>query len=306
MGYDPGIFSYGSLAKAAALPALSVDKTEPFQKVGSEDFETVVERLRTAAKLGQIYGLDASQINRLKVDARVVRNGLADVLADRHPKTAVSLSDEEIRHVREFLKPFDDVFTLNYDMLLYWAITRPSLISGVAARDGFGPFEDEIVWQKRLPQHVHFLHGALHLFVEDRKLKKLNFKQHGPMLSEVKRPINIDKYPLIVTEGSSAEKKARIDRSAYLSTTLERFEAISSALFIHGVSMSPNDNHIFEKIESEKSKIQALYVGVHGSQTSESSEALMRRVMLMQKRRRQTGKKLKTRFYDAESAHVWR
>lgn len=305
MAYDPGIFSYGSLAKAAALPSLSVDKAKLFQKVGSEDFETVVERLRTAARLGQIYGLDTSQTDRLKADARIVRNGLADVLSERHPQTSASLSDDAVRQVRKFLKPFDDVFTLNYDMLLYWAITRPDLGPRVVSRDGFGSLEEEIVWQKRLPQHVHFLHGALHLFVEDRKLKKLNYRQHGPMLLEVRRRIKKDKYPLIVTEGTSAEKKARIRRSAYLRTTLKRFEAINGALFIHGVSMSPNDNHIFETIESEESKVKAVYVGVHGSPTSETSAALMRRVKLMQDRRRETGNKLRTQFYDARSAHVW-
>ena len=304
--FDP-LFSYVSLMKAAELPKLSVDKEALFAAVDSTIFEVVVERLRTAAWLELLYGGSEDRAERFREDALVVRKGLADVIAALHPNSSQTPSPDEMAHAREFLHPFDEVFTLNYDMLLYWVIMSDSRVPAIPRNDGFQRVGKTMKWEPQASQDVHFLHGALHLHREDGCLFKLNRKQHGPIIRAIRQRLRADKYPLIVTEGSCEEKAGYIRRNSYLRDAHRRFAECDGALFMHGVSISPNDDHIFEKIERPESRIEALYVGIHGGVGGATAESVFRRVEFMRHRRRENGgAKLRTRFYDSASAHVWR
>lgn len=173
--YDPMTFRYESLAAEAKLPGLSVAKEELFDRLGTDNFELIIERLRAAAALETTYQFGVEVAERMESDARVVRNGLADVIAARHPDRASVLTSDEIMHARTFLSPFKNIFTLSYDLLLYWVVNAVDTNSiPVPRADGFEwpsfKSRDVLVWKSRpgSPQRIHFLHGALHLFVTTR------------------------------------------------------------------------------------------------------------------------------------------
>jgi hypothetical protein len=314
MAFDHSIFAYESLADEAVLSGLSVDKAQLFDDLGSSNFEVVIEMLRAAASLQELYGGDRDLARRQTKDARIIRNGLADVLAERHPDSAGRLSDDEVRHARTFLHPFRKIFSLNYDLLLYWVVNRELIDAPwVPKRDGFewptGTDKSRLIWKPKptYSQQVFFLHGALHLFVEEHRLTKLKFGYTGTLVDALRARLNAGEYPLVITEGNRAEKEVRIEKSAYLRTGLKRFGEVEGALFVHGVSMSRNDGHILEAIESESSGIEIVYVGVHGDPNSDRAKALIERANDLKSRRRAAGgRRLRVRFYDAESAHVWR
>lgn len=304
--YSP-VFAYGSLMEGARLPRLSVDKGKLFEVVGSADFETVVERLRTAAKLASLYGAKKRLARRLKADARVVRAGLVNAIAELHPGSAQDLTHDEVVHARQFLHHFEDVFSLNYDLLLYWVVNSGGGTLRVPRQDGFGWDGGGLRWSSNRTQRLHFLHGAIHLFVEDRRLSKIRYAQHGRIVDELRARLSLEVDPLIITEGKREEKEQRIRESAYLRTAHSRLKGVDGALFIHGVSMDPNDDHIFEHIESEDSRITRLYVGIHGDPSSTGARRIIRRVEHMCDRRHERGgAKLRVKFYRAESAGVWR
>jgi hypothetical protein len=312
--YDSQVFSYGSLAEEASLNGLSVPKDELFDGLHSQNFEVVVDKLNAAASIQEIYGGDTAVAARMAADAVIVRNGLADVLANRHPRNALTLDDDEVLHAREFLTHFLSIYTLSYDLLLYWVVNRGDLGPFVRRRDGFEyPNRNDrsrLIW-KRKPtqgeQRVFFLHGALHLFVQDRKLTKLSYNSHGSLVAELRNRLNSGHYPLVVTEGRREEKEARIERSAYLRTALRRFGALSGALFIHGVSLSTNDDHVLELIETESSNVTALYVGVHGDPRTAPARLVVDRAKEMRAHRLASGgRALRLRFYDSSTARAWR
>lgn len=312
--YDNALFCYESLANEAALDGLSVPKAELFDQLGTRDFESVIEKLRVAASLHELYGGSSGDADRMRHDAAVVRRGLADVLATRHPDTAFNLTDSEVLHARTFLSHFEHLYSLNYDLLLYWVSIRKGLGPSVSKTDGFAyPQPDDhscLVWKSRLnrkPQRVHFLHGALHLFVSGNDLTKLRFKDHGSLVFELRKRLAAGEYPLLVTEGTRAEKEERIARSPYLSTAHRRFGATEGALFLHGFSLSPNDNHVLERIESRASDVTALYVGIHGAVDSRPAREVIARAQEIKRNRAQNeGRRLTVRFYSSSSAHVWR
>lgn len=315
MAYNPQVFGYDSLAKEARLTGLSVQKSELFEQLGSTNFEVIIEMLTASAKMQRLYCAVEGCARAMEADATTLRRGLAEVLADRHPGNNFALTDEEIRHARTFLSNFRQLFTLSYDLLLYWAVNRADVGPRVPMTDGFEyatvDQRDDLIWKANPTQgrqRVFFLHGALHLFVdEDKRVHKLSWGEHGSLVPEIRRRLDRGMYPLIVTEGRREEKEARIDRSAYLRTAHRRFANIEGALFVHGVSMSPNDDHIFEPVADEQSRIVALYVGVRGSINSANGRELARRAEgIADERKAAGGKKLEVEFYDADSAHVWR
>jgi hypothetical protein len=311
--YAPTVFAYESLADEAELPALSVDKDALFAALGSSNFEVVIDKLRAAATLQGLYGGETDLADALAADAVVVRNGLADVLMARHPASAGLLSDDEVLHARTFLSHFSRIFTLSYDLLLYWVVNRPTPGTRVPKADGFEwpSWKDNsvLIWKSKpnvSRQRVFFLHGALHYFVEERKVHKMSYG-NGPLVAGLRRRLTRGQYPLVVTEGTRDEKEARIDRSAYLRTGLRRFGELGGAVFIHGVSMSPNDDHVLELLETDSSEVDAIYVGIHGSPRSAGARTLMARAEAIKANREANGgRALRVKFYDTASAQVWR
>ena len=310
--YNSTIFDYDSLAEEAGLENLSVGKAELFEALGSSNFEVVIERLRAAATLQELYGGNARLAAKYRGDAKVVRNGLADVLAARHPATSLALTVDEVEHARTFLSHFRRIFTLSYDLLLYWLMNRPEG-PRIQRSDGFewptAQRSTTFVWKPKpsRAQRVFFLHGALHMFRRDGRLEKLTYWSGGPLVDGLRERLEAGEYPLIVTEGTSLEKESRIDRSPYLRTSLRRFGESDGALFIHGMSLSSNDDHILERIEADTSKIDALYVGIHGDSDGAGAKKVVARAQEVKDRRKKNGgRSLRLRFYRSESANVWR
>lgn len=313
--YAPAVFSYGSLVREATFPRLSITKEELFETLSSQDFEVVVDKLHAAADLQSLYGGRASVARALRQDARIVRNGLATAVSRRHPDCANALSDEEVAHARRFLANFTQVYTLNYDLLLYWAVNRTQVAPPTPMRDGFGRHgsasQGPLVWNARsTDQEIFYLHGALHLYAQrlrdDRRRHVVKVSTPGRLMPELRRRLDAAQNPLIITEGSRAEKESRIERSAYLRSAHRRFARVEGALFIHGASLGQNDDHLWDAIAQPDSRVRRLYVGVHSPGSAEALTVAERARAIVARRAASGGKRLRLRFYDAASAAVWR
>jgi predicted NBD/HSP70 family sugar kinase len=313
--WKPDVFRYTSLYDEADLNGLSTSKDALFGALGTHDFERVVEHLKTAADLAELYEAGDPELSGvMRADAQVVRRGLADVLAARHPHHSNELTFAESESARAFLVHFGRIFTVNYDLLLYWVLNA---VDGSAhsprREDGFewptanGP--RYLVWKRsaaKRGQRVFYLHGAFHLYVEDKRLRKLGFRD-GRLMEQVRERLLEGRYPLVVTEGRSDEKLDRIERSAYLTYAHGALEELTGTLFIHGMSLSPNDDHILAKLESKDSQVETLFVGIHGDELSHGAQEVITRARLIKRRREDAGgRRLELHFYDSSSAQVWR
>ena len=226
----------------------------------------------------------------------------------------MALTDDEVQHAGTFLANFDAIYTVNYDLLLYWVVNR-TMVASVPKRDGFEwptwhP-SDRLIWKSKPSgdeQQVFYLHGALHLFRDDDgKLIKLSSIEHGRLISELRRRLNDGKYPRVVTEGKREEKETRIEKSPYLRTMKRRFGDITGALFIHGMSLHENDDHLLELIEVAESSVAGLYVGIHDDPSTRAAQRIVRRARRIKDQRAENGGiPLRLRFYDTKTANVWR
>jgi hypothetical protein len=316
----PDLFAYGRLFDETDFGMLSIEAEALFAISGTSDFERAIEALRIAGRVLDLYpDADDDLISRITADAEALRAALAQVLASRHPDNVGLIADPEYANARAFLSHFNgSVYTVNYDLLLYWTLLQ-DLEPEVSNDDGFradaeDPDAEWVIWDGYAghSQRVHYLHGGLHLYDAGNVLKKITWARTGvPLIDQIRAALDRNDYPLVVTEGASDEKLAKIEHSPYLHRGLKSLQSNSGTIFIHGHSLAENDEHILARIE--RSKMEFAYVSLHGDPDSEANQAIRHRAELMVQRREaieaqkqeRWRKRLEVKFYDADSAAVW-
>lgn len=312
IAWRPDKFSYTSLYQEARIADIVPTKEDLFGTLGTYDFERVMEHLSTASQIVALYGAGEPLRQRMEDDAKTVRRALADVISEIHPDQRNLLTDDECEHAREFFANFNSVFTLNYDLLLYWVLLRDNSAYKLDFKDGFQwptyEVRDDLVWKIHVAeaeQNVFYLHGALHYFAEEGWVHKLHYGR-DPLVAQVSDRILRGDYPLFVSEGTSVEKAARIEASEYLRFCRNSLSHLQGTLFIHGASLGDNDDHIWHVLESRDSKLEALWVSVHGAPEDEPAQQVMQRARLIATRRRSNGgRALRVGFYGADSVSLW-
>lgn len=308
----PAAFNYGTLLDEATFNGAHGDIRAVFELLGTADFERVIELLRLAGALADSYGPGSDLGDKLRHDAATVREALAVTLAARHPDLPYDIALSEYNAVRTFLQSFRKIYTLNYDMLLYWAVMQ-DLEPDVPTNDGFtngnDPEADYVVWEPYLDyreQRLFFLHGGLHLYDTGHEISKITWSRTGtPLVDQIRDALATGRYPLIVTEGNSQEKEAKILHNAYLNHAIRSFAKIQKTLFIHGHSLATNDQHIFRRIE--EGLLDKLYVSLYGDPASANNQEVIARGLQLSTNRTDLNPRrpLEVAFYDAKSAHVW-
>jgi hypothetical protein len=312
IAYDPESFSYGRLLDEADFSALSIDACAVFEAFGTADFERIIEVLRTAAIMLRVYAAsDPALADRIAADAERLKDALAEVLARRHPDNVGSLQATSYEHARVFLNHFERIYTVNYDLLLYWT-TMQDMEPSMPRNDGFmesedSPGADYVAWQPMVTytaQRIFYLHGALHLFDAGTELRKLTWTRTGvALVDQIRGALTKNIYPLVVTEGSTEEKYEKILHSAYLNHAMRSFSSIQGCLFVYGLSLTPNDQHVLRRIEDGKSS--ALFVGLYGDPDGVGNRKIVERANHLAVSRDSLCP-LAVHFFDAASAEVWR
>jgi hypothetical protein len=310
------IFSYDSLFETADFKKLSKHAKQTFEALETTDFEFVMRSLNTASALIKLYedNSDNELAQTLAEDADKLRKVLVETIAAHHPSMPSDITDDEYLACRTFLDKFDKIYTLNYDLLLYWANMK-ALQGDKRRDDGFrDPYfgepedyveEDYVEWSN--PDHkqdIHYLHGALHLFYQGPSLQKYCWRRTGVrLLEQIDTALKKGFFPLIVSEGSSDQKFERVQRSNYLGHNYRSLGKITGSLFIYGHSLAENDTHILEQLR-KNTKLTNLYVSVYGSLTDKGNQSILQTAGALATGRPKT-KPLTIAFYCAKSAHVW-
>jgi Domain of unknown function (DUF4917) len=313
----PDIFTYGSLYENADFSD-APRVPELFEALGTKDFEIVIRYLQDAAKVVEVYRPELRRLAaRLRQDAAAIKHALVSAVAKRHPDRPFDVSASQYAACRAFLHRFNHIFTLNYDVLLYWALMQTEVDKlALLPDDGFRhPEEDPdlpyVSWQQSHSATVYYLHGALHLFDQGTDIIKYTWsKTDKAIVDQIRGALDEDKFPLFVSEGTSASKRERILHNAYLHKALRSFESCcktpANAIVIFGHSLAVTDNHIIRCIAA--GGVANLLVGLYGDPKSSGNGAVIKNAKtLVDLREEKRGKRfpLSITFYDAATAKVW-
>lgn len=310
----PDIFTYGTLLERASESGrLTKELRGVFDQFGTTDFEHVMEALRNAADLVDLYEPEAKSLSkRLRADAGAIGAVLAETIAESHPERPYDITSEQYASCKRFLANFasGNVYTLNYDLLLYWTLMQDEVKPDLDSDDGFrDPVEkstEYVVWEVSNSDHqsIFYLHGALHLFDAGHELKKFTWsKTEVALVDQIRTSLANREYPLVVTEGTSDQKLDRIQHSSFLGRAQRSFGSIGGSLFIYGHSLAENDEHLL-KLIAAKQATKKLFVGVYGDPTSADAQRIIQRAERFASDRPER-RPLEVHFFDASSAHVW-
>ncbi|SRR5713101_5003737 len=304
------IFSYGALFDQANFEGLSPAARNAFAALHTTDFEVVIRALKQAALLAALYLQDNPQLaERLNADADGLRELLAKTIAASHPDRPSDIPAAQYAACRTFLCNFKRIYTVNYDLLLYWALMQEEIEPQLEFDDGFrepedGP-ADYVTWdvQKTDKQNIFYLHGGLHIFDAQHELQKFTWCNTGiALIDQIREALETNRFPLFVAEGSHESKLDRIQHSGFLNRAYRSFAAIGGSLFVFGLSFGVPDEHILRLLD--RGKVKQAFISLHGDPNSEGNGRIVERAELMSIRR-STKNPLTVEFFDANSAHPW-
>jgi hypothetical protein len=312
MAWRATVFSYASLREQADFSAIH-DPEALFQAAESNDFEIVIRGLQQSARFLEVYRPEeTATAARMRADAEELKAILVRAIAENHPELPTAVTPEAYAACRAFLSSFDRIYTLNYDLLLYWALMQDAVDTrNIRCDDGFrnpdnGDDADYVAWEDYKSANVHFLHGALHIFDSGIELQKYTWLRTGiPLIEQIRAALSRDLFPLFVAEGDSSMKRERINHSAYLHKALRSFSEISGDLFIYGHSLAASDEHILRRIE--RGRVRRAYISIYGDPGTPTNRQIIERGRLMADRRAALSRRnsLEVKFFDAASAQVW-
>ena len=219
---------------------------------------------------------------------------MIQVISRTHPLRSSNVTTAQYESAKPFLAQFDNIFTLNYDLLLYWIVNKFDIIpEGYFSDDGFRG----TTWENVNSQNVFFLHGGLHIYDTGTTIRKHVFRGDADVsiVDQVRDNLNQGKFPIFVSEPTHQKKLSRIEHNPYLNTCYKALKRLGGSLFIHGHSMAENDKHVFDQIN--KSNIDKVFISIFGdehSQTNRDTMANARRFI-----------NADIEFYDAATTPIW-
>ena len=309
IAYDRSIFNYKALFDSADFSKRKELK-KLFEEMNTKDFELVIKTLLDSINVVHAFFPDRKDdVSAYSDSAEWLKKQLVEVLTNNHPDKSISVDELKYSSCKKFLEHFVSFYTLNYDLLLYW--TFMNFYKELKPQDGFGDSDDDyVVWDDSNENNTYYLHGALHLFDDGSRIKKITFNRTGISLREqVEQSLKRNEFPIFVSEGTSEQKLEKIMHNAYLHKCLRSLKSISGTLFIYGMSFSENDQHIINAIV--ESKVTDIYVSIYGNPNDDLNRKIIDRVSLLVEKRAERNSKyggensLNTNFYNAESAQVW-
>ena len=117
MAVDP-CFGYESLLEEAEdVSLITADVRTIFDYLDTKDFELVMRMVRHAYHVNQALGIDEAQTTKAYSD---IREALVASVRNIHPSYDDVTAALPAMH--RFMRCFDTVLSLNYDLMVYWSM----------------------------------------------------------------------------------------------------------------------------------------------------------------------------------------
>lgn len=244
-------FDYGSLYKVACSDLddpLTTEAQALFDEFSTTNFEYILASLKVAGQVCEAAGIDADELPDLYEE---VQRALFDAIGLVHVDWT-TVAPRSLRRTRKELVRYGNVFSTNYDLLVYWALLDhgdPDDFRDFFWNPGnlFDATNTE-VWGN--PTLIYYLHGGLHLrrTVDGGSLKQT--ATGGNLLTQFPTSWESAETPLLISEGDATDKLISINRSDYLSFAYRALVDHAANLVIFGHGLGDADDHIVRAINS--------------------------------------------------------
>ncbi|MCS7484575.1 DUF4917 family protein [Umezawaea endophytica] len=258
-------FSYTSLYEIA-VSEFDKSARAAFEQLETSNFEEVLAGLSLARGLASAVGAPFDWVDPVYDQ---VRDGLFHAVGATHvPWDVVPTPTREA--LGQHMVRYKTVFTLNYDLLLYWSLQLDSIRPRVAdlfwnAGSTFDALNANVGINKTEILH---LHGGLHLWrdaVTGASGKWTTANLHQRLLDDLRGRYRAErrKQPLFVSEGRSIDKLRAIQRSDYLSFAHRRLQEDQAHTVVFGAGLGASDRHVAEALATGQQRSIAVSVYPH-------------------------------------------
>lgn len=305
-------FSYTNLfGKACNDSILNQTSKDLFETLQTTDFELVMNKLRQAYIINEVLQLDTDNVALHTYDN--IRQSLIKTIKEIHVQYADAIF--QIDNIRKFLEKFKTVISLNYDLLIYWAIMASNNREPYKMKDCFTNhidgnlgFEYDIEKLREPynggpdPTLVFYPHGNLILASnENNDELKIRINNNTNLFDAIGEKWKQKYVPLFVSEGSSEQKLKAIRRSTYLNFVYENvLSHLEPTVIIYGWKLAEQEQHLIKKIFSNN-KISNVYISMYLGSNPEPIDE-QKRIASMLKRENRT---MNIKFFDAASKNCW-
>lgn len=317
VAYDSSIFSYNALNDLIS-ESDDAELKSIFEILKTQNFEIVMKQLDNYAEISKILGADQKLIDKVRTISLDLKTKLVNAITSLHPEQVFNIPEAKSKSCAEFIKEYlqsdGNVFSSNYDLLLYWILMRNNDIKCI---DGFGRdpeyiddsefiHEDDIEWSDltwgkyKTTQNIYYLHGALPLFDTGSDIIKEEYNGSEYLLTSIKKRIEKGEYPIFVTAGDGDQKLYHIRHNQYLNYCYDKLCNIQGSLVVFGFSFGEFDKHIIKAINTaahfgKKSgdKLYSIYIGIYSETDYKNIKSI------------ESEFKCKVNLYDAKTANIW-
>ena len=264
-------FRYDSLFEQAKLAgSLSPEDVSLFEELDADcNFEYVLRSLAVAEPVIKVLCRDAPSV-RARYES--VRDALFKAVNENHAthkdvkRHFQGLSD----HLRA---TYHSVFTLSYDLILYWAMmwwidqdkkAREHLFEDFyrgPKTPAFTPAPAVNNVEAHGATAVFYLHGGLHLYQPTGGFVSKRTSGIGAnLLAQFGRSVDgEDVLPVFVSEGHADKKVRSIAHNTYLSFAYEQLRSCESPIVLFGAELNPRyDDHIICALARHKRRHIAI------------------------------------------------
>lgn len=298
-------FGYSSLRQAAESKGhLTSEVAGIFGAFDTSDFELVLRRLWEATLVNKALGIEPGPV---ELAYQQVRGALIATVRDVH--IPYEEAKKHFAPMFQFMKGFETVFSLNYDLLVYWAMMASKEELGPWFKDCFqqgGVFRED--WETLRQPYI--ADGATLVFYPHGSLltaRRENYTEGKLTLPPGGGATLLDRIlelweagsasPLFISEGTAEHKKRSIASSNYLSRVFrEALPNAGESLVIYGWAISDQDAHILAQLRRPGSSLRRVAVSVYGGNQASAQKA---------EDALTTAGVEEVLFYDAESPGCW-
>lgn len=267
---------YGGACELYGKDKLDAVDQALFEEVATVDFELVLAYLRHALVVGKLTGADKKYLKELENKYTRIRRSLGAAVRSVHPEYT-KIGEDRLKQIGLELLNYNWVFSTNYDLIVYWAAMKAQIsnfydfLGGQPCRFRKANVDKAANDKTKLL----FPHGALHLYVETKGNYEgiVHKRTNSGITAILDQLLFLPEPPLVVAEGSAADKKAVIYGDRYLTFAFEQLGKVREPIVIFGSDLGDKDEHIAQILDPKGRRIA---ISIHG--TEKASQKKMARL----------------------------
>ncbi|WAC20892.1 DUF4917 family protein [Luteolibacter sp. SL250] len=254
--------TYTSLySEAEKRGLISRETSAIFNYFKSPDFEWVMRSVSHAFEINKALGIPD---NKTTECYNSIKMALIECVQQVHPVR--DLIRGHFPAMADFMKNFGTVFSLNYDLSVYWSIMEYNDPEDPIFKDCFGyggSFNFNYESYREGSTLIFYPHGSLSLVTDLwGNEAKVTADPSGDLLSSISDKWTIGgKHPLFVSEGDVRKKLQAIRRSRYLNQVYTELSCPKDSAIIYGWACGEQDSHILAALG--QARINRIGVSVY-------------------------------------------